>query len=99
MVRWLIEIEERNVADRPPTKAGGSFTYDAAVNCGTLVDGIFRVSIYGQDIEAVLRGLFSYSALRAAPTSGDYDFQEVKRTAWQLLQQHLSGAMYIPKET
>ena len=99
MVRWLIEIEEQNVADLPPTEAGGSFTYDAGVNCGTLVDGIFRVSIYGQDMEAVLRGLFSYSALRAAPTSGDYNFQEVKQAAWQLLQRHLSGATYIPKES
>ena len=99
MLPYLIEIHERDVAEKPPTSAEAKFKYDATLNCGVLVDNIFVVSIYGQDFEAVVRGLFAYSALRAAPTAGDYDFQQVKEQAWQLLQQHLSGATYIPKET
>jgi hypothetical protein len=99
MVPYLIEIHEKDVAEKPPTSAEAKFSYDPSVNVGVLQDGIFTISIYGQNMEAVMRGLIAYSALRAAPTSGDYNFQEVKQAAWALLKQHLSGMKYGPKET
>jgi hypothetical protein len=99
MHRWILELHERDVAEKPPTSAEAKFKYDANLNCGVLVDNIFKVSIYGKDFESVVLGLFAYSTLRAAPTSGDYNFQQVKKEAWELLKKHLGGATYIPKET
>jgi hypothetical protein len=96
MVRWLIEIEEQNVADLPPTEAGGTFTYDATVNCGTLVDGLMKIQVYGENFEQVMRGLIAYFVLRVQPTSGEYDWAAVKARAWELLKRQMGDFQYVP---
>jgi hypothetical protein len=93
MVPWLIQISESDVADDTPLKAGTTkFKYDPATNRGVLRENILRIEIYGQDFDAVLRGLLAYDMMRVGPVEGKYDekvYERVKHDAWELAKKQL----------